>query len=209
MTLSAILRKTAALLFVSAAMHAASASAAQPSDFDPLSAPIEDNIKYPSVPASKSTAIAEEMSHLERAFRNAGYATAKVRSGEVTVVTIPCSTLFMPNSTELKADGASRLKPLLPYIKRADKYKVIIAVHSDDTGEDEYTDALTADRATAIDDWFYNSNDSHDTGIIPYGLGADEPLVSNHGIANRAKNRRVEIYFVPTKHLIDKTPKKK
>lgn len=45
--------------------------------------------------------------------------------------------------------------------------------------------------------------------MIPYGLGYDEPVAPNTGVANREKNRRVEIYFVPTKDFIDKARKKK
>ena len=121
------------------------------------------------------------------------------------MVTLPCSRLFAPNSVSLIPTASKLLAPLVPYVNRTDNYKIILAVHSDNTGDEMYSEKITADRANAIDEYFYKINGNKDTDIIPYGLGADEPVAPNTGIANREKNRRVEIYFVPTAELIEKT----
>lgn len=178
-------------------------------DFDPYTADIEDNIKQPAVSAKNHTVVAAAMAQLSAALKHAGINATTVRSDEVVLVTIPCSELFAPNATELKATAAKHLRPLAPYIRRADNYKVVIAVHSDNTGDTRYADNLTAERATAVDDFFYREGGNIDTGIIPYGLGADEPVASNQGFTNRAANRRVEIYFIPTKEFIDKVVRRK
>lgn len=177
-------------------------------NFDPFSANIEENIATPAVSAKASQAVVNAMSQLAKALRGAGYKVDAVRKGEVVLVTIPCVNLFSANSVELKKDASKRLSPLVPYIKRSDNFKVILAVHADDTGDDIYAERITADRANAIDEFFFQANNRHDTGIIPYGLGADEPIAPNTGVGNRAKNRRVEIYFVPTQQLIDKARKR-
>lgn len=177
-------------------------------NFDPYSANIEENIATPAVSAKASQAVINAMSQLVKTLRGAGYTVDAVRKGEVVLVTIPCTELFSANSVELKKDASKRLTPLVPYIKRSDNFKIILAVHSDDTGDELYAERLTADRANAIDEFFFQANDRQDTGIIPYGLGADEPVAPNSGIGNRAKNRRVEIYFVPTQLLIDKARKR-
>lgn len=179
-------------------------TAAQGNDFDPYTVEIEENIKYPAVPSKLKETVVHAMNKLERTLSNDNkYECSRVRSGEVVVVTIPCSMLFQPNSTQLKSSAEKVLQPLLPYIKRTDRYKVIVAVHSDDTGDSEYADNLTAERATTIDEYYYTKNDNNDTCIIPYGLGADEPLKPNTSVAGRAANRRVEVYFVPTKEYIE------
>ena len=172
------------------------------SDFDPFSADIESNIKYPVVSSRQSSAVVNAMSAVCKVLKNAGYAAETVRNGEVVMVTIPCSKLFAPNSTELMATAGEVLRGLNPYVKQKANFKTILAVHSDDTGAESYCDRLTGDRANAIDDFFYNYNGNVDTDIIPYGLGSDEPLKANTSIANRAANRRVEIYFVPTESFI-------
>ena len=177
-------------------------------NFDPYSANIEENIATPAVSAKASHAVVNAMSQLVKTLRGAGYKVDAVRKGEVALVTIPCTELFSANSVELKKDASRRLLPLLPYIKRSDNFKVILAVHSDNTGDELYAERLTADRANAIDEFFFQANDRQDTGIIPYGLGADEPIAPNSGIGHRAKNRRVEIYFVPTELLINKARKR-
>lgn len=177
-------------------------------NFDPFSANIEENIATPAVNAKASQAVVNAMSQLAKTLRGAGYKVDAVRKGEVVLVTIPCVNLFSANSVELKKDASKRLSPLVPYIKRSDNFKVILAVHADDTGDDIYAERITADRANAIDEFFFQANNRHDTGIIPYGLGADEPIAPNTGVGNRAKNRRVEIYFVPTQQLIDKARKR-
>jgi len=174
-------------------------------DFDPLAAGIEENIRQPAVAPKHSKAVAAAMERLAVKLRHEGYNVSAVRSGEVIMVTLPCSLLFPPNSTSLSPKGESRLAPLTQFVEQNDKYKVIVAAHSDDTGDGLYADRLTADRANAVDEFFFSRNGNKDTGIIPYGLGADEPVAPNTGVRNRAANRRVELYFVPTSTFIDKT----
>jgi len=177
-------------------------------EFDPTTAPIEENIQHPAVAEKYSKAVARHMSELKEDLNAAGYEATLVRSGEVVMVTVPCSALFMANETTLSAKASSKLDGLKPFVKRRDDFKVILAVHSDDTGDTAYADRLTADRANAIDDYFYNEDSRRETGIIPYGIGSDEPVADNHGLANRAKNRRVEFYFIPTQEYINKVRKR-
>ena len=123
------------------------------------------------------------------------------------MVTVEASKLFRANSTVLREGAAAVLQPLVPYLKRTDNYKIVLAVHSDDTGDAEYSDRLTADRASAIDSFVASKTGGGESNIIPYGLGSDEPVASNAGIRNRAANRRVEFYFIPTEEFISKVKK--
>lgn len=177
-------------------------------DFDPLSASIEENINIPAVGNKQKSKLVAAQVQLERKLRAAGYKVTRVRSGEVVLVTVPVASLFAPNSVTLKESAAKSLQGLVPYVKRSDNYKVVLAVHSDNTGDAAYTDALTADRASAVDEFFYRACGNDDAGIIPYGIGSDEPVAPNTGVANRAANRRLEVYFVPTRLLIDKAQKR-
>lgn len=177
-------------------------------DDDPYSINIEQNLATPAINAKHSAVVANAMGLLTRTLRQAGFETQGVRKGEVTMVTIPCRDLFGPNSIEIKPKGKQLLSKLVPYIKRSDKYKVVMAVHADDTGDAIYAERITSDRANAIDEYFASALGG-ESPVIPYGLGNDEPVAPNTGVANREKNRRVEIYFVPTKDFIDNARKKK
>lgn len=184
------------------------AAAQKEADMDPTTMSIEDNIKYPVVAEKHNKAVAMRMGELKDELKEAGYDATLVRSGEVVLVTIPCSSLFSPNETSLSAKAATKLAGLKQYVKRRNDFKVVIAVHSDDTGDATYADRLTADRSNAIDEYFYKEDSNRETGIIPYGIGSDEPLADNHGSANRARNRRVEFYFIPTQEFINKARKR-
>lgn len=194
-------------IFAAVAALAASVYAAEP-EVDPYSINIEQNIATPDVPDKYSELVVQAMNPLTRTLRQAGLNATGVRKGEVCMVTISCRDLFKPNDIELKDNGKAILAKLTPYIKRTDKYKVVLAVHSDDTGDSVYAERLTSDRANAIDE-YYAPAFGGESPIIPYGLGSDEPVASNVGVANREKNRRVEIYFIPTKTFIENARKKK
>lgn len=181
---------------------------AAPPPFDPFEADIEANMANPAVPQKHAASVVSAMNHLMRTLRRAGFDARTVRSGQVVTVTIPASSLFMPNAGTLKPEGMSLLRTLSPYVKRTDNYKTVIAVHSDDTGDVQYSESLTAERSDAVCDFFLNAIGNDDAAIIPYGLGNDEPVAPNTGYANRAKNRRVEISFVPTAEYIDRLRKK-
>lgn len=198
-----IYRNLLASLALTATLCLGAANPAEP--FDPMAANIEENIANPPVGEKDSQNVAAAMSRLATSLKGAGYDVDYVRRGEVIMVTLPCSKLFAPNSVSLIPTASKLLAPLVPYVNRTDNYKIILAVHSDNTGDEMYSEKITADRANAIDEYFYKINGNKDTYIVPYGLGADEPVAPNTGIANREKNRRVEIYFVPTAELIEKT----
>ena len=199
-----IQRHILALALMAAAALPQGLAAQKAAPFDPTTATIEENIRYPEVPAKQSAAVASRMNDLAKDLREAGYSVTMLRSGEVVMVTIPCSALFSPNESVLSTKASSKLAPLKNYIKRREDYKVVLAVHSDDTGDETYADRLTADRANSIDEYFFKEDSHRETGIIPYGICADEPVADNHGRANRAKNRRVEFYFIPTQEYIKK-----
>ena len=61
-----------------------------------------------------------------------------------------------------------------------------MAVHSDNTGDDIYAERITTERANAVDEYFAPSFGG-ESPIIPYGLGSDEPVAPNSGVANREK----------------------
>jgi len=200
-----------ALSAVSAELRAApdaiSSVSAPADDADELSLSFDDNIATPRVPQKAKARVRDHVAELAEVLAGHGYATAVLRDGEVLRLTIPCDLLFSPNSAVLKDTAAAALTPLKKYSRQDSPYKMVVAVHADDTGDSVYCDRLTADRASAIDSFFYLLLGSEETGVIPYGLGQDDFIGPNHSIEARAKNRRVEIYLVPRASLFQKQKK--
>lgn len=123
-----------------------------------------------------------------------------MRDNQVIVITIPASTLFASNDTALTNTGKSILKPLLPFVKTPGLYKLLLVMHSDDTGSSTYTMELTRSRVNSVFDWM-EMNASVDF-VVPYALGDTDPVVNNNSIENRKRNRRLEIYLVPEEAML-------
>ena len=177
---------------------------AEPTDPDPLELDFENNINTPEIPQKKRSSVKARIDELQADLERAGFKTSKVRQGEVLMVTIACERLFRANDVTLTDQGKALLRKFRLSDGAASKYKIIIAVHTDNTGEDAYADSITASRANSIDDFLNGRMAAIDITTVPYGLGRDEQLVSNDSLKNRAKNRRVEIYIVPTSAMFAK-----
>ncbi|MDE5790803.1 MAG: OmpA family protein [Muribaculaceae bacterium] len=128
------------------------------------------------------------------------------RNKEVLLVTIPASKLFYPNSTELRPDAANFLNPIKRYLKEPDMYRVLLVMHTDNTGSESYREKITEDRSTSVFEWFDNQNLDTEY-LFSYAYGDEMPLVENNSMSNRDKNRRLEIYLVPGNKLADQAKK--
>ncbi|MDE5880271.1 MAG: OmpA family protein [Muribaculaceae bacterium] len=128
------------------------------------------------------------------------------RNKEVLLITIPAHLLFSPNETDLKQGAAEYLAPIRRYLKDPDMYRVMLVMHTDNTGSDHYREQLTADRVNTVFDWFANSG-SDTRYLFSYALGDDMPLRPNDSMENRDKNRRLEIYLVPGQSMLDQAKK--
>lgn len=123
------------------------------------------------------------------------------RNREVLLVTIPASLLFSPNDIELRAGAENYLTPLKRYLKDPDMYRVMLVMHTDNTGSESYRDELTVDRVDAVFEWFEQSG-ADTTYLFSYALGDDMPLYDNDSMDNREKNRRLEVYLVPGEKML-------
>lgn len=162
---------------------------------------LEETLMIPQVPQKQKAFIKDYMLREAKALQKLGYTVETMRKGEVVVATVPCGKLFLPNDTVLTHSAVEELKHFLPYLRVPDKFKVILAVHSDDTGSESYLYSLTEKRVLALYDYF----DSHATqteNLMGYPLGPSEPLNPNTSLSGRASNRRLEIFIVPGPALI-------
>lgn len=143
---------------------------------------------------------------LKGKYKSDGCTVENYRNKEVLLITVPASLLFEPNDTELSADAAEFLRPLRRYLKDPDMYRVLLVMHTDNTGSDIYRDNLTQERVDAVFNYFDELG--IDTRyLFSYAMGDDMPLRPNDSMDNRAANRRLEIYLMPGKKMLEQAKK--
>ena len=128
------------------------------------------------------------------------------RNKEVLLITIPAHLLFDPNDTELKSGAGEYLAPIKRYLKEPDMFRVMLVMHTDNTGSDEYRDRLTVERVNSVFDWFEDSG-ANTKYLFSYALGDEMPLKPNDSMENRRQNRRLEIYLIPGKKMVEQAKK--
>lgn len=162
---------------------------------------LEDNIYQPE-PVKNNELIADFQLREARDLKKKGYMVELMREGEVIVLTIPAGQLFAPNDTVLSDLGKRTLKPLLKYTEKSGMWKMLLVMHTDNTGSEAYLRALSRARVDAAFAWIDNNGNAEN--VVPYALGPDEPLKPNNSIDNRRQNRRLEVYLVPGKVMVTK-----
>ena len=130
------------------------------------------------------------------------------RNHEVIIISIPAARLFAPNSVKLSEEAAAFLNPVKRYVKtgKPDMYRVLLIMHTDNTGSTSYTDNLSLSRVEAVYDCLDNAG-ADTRYIFPTAAGATDPLVPNNTVGGRAKNRRLEIYLIPGKRMLEAAKK--
>lgn len=171
---------------------------------------LDETIMLPDVPEKQQDYIRAYMKREAQSLVKLGYTVETTRKGEVLIVTIPASELFAPNDTTLMKTADARLRPILPFFHTHGRFKIILAMHSDDTGSPEYLNELTENRIISL----YNYFDTYarQTDMLQgYPMADSEPLpdTPNTSISNRARNRRLEIYIVPGPGLITEAKSKR
>lgn len=139
--------------------------------------------------------------------RNTDCTVEAFRNKEVLLVTIPASYLFSPNDTVLSPGAYEYLSPIKRYLKDPGMYRVLLVMHTDNTGSEAYRDKLTISRVNSVFDWFDNSG-ADTRYLFSYAMGDEQPLrEGNNSLADRAANRRLEIYLVPGKKMLEQAKK--
>ena len=175
-------------------------------DYDIYDLSLDENLVLPEIKNEKQAdKIQDFQLDMAVAFKKSNYDVEIMRDDEVIVITIPASQLFDANDTVLNQVGEERLKPFLRMLKNPGFYKMLLVMHSDNTGSESYLLNLTRQRVNAIFDWF-DENGSVDY-VVPYALGDTDPIVDNNSVENRKRNRRLEIYLVPEKTMLQQAKK--
>lgn len=180
-----------------------------PTDIYELS--IDENIAIPVLGkySSKIISFQETQALSLQSLTKKGYPfiVSRMRNNEVISITIQAKHLFSPNETKLSDNGKNILKPLLKYLKQQGLYKMVLVMHSDNTGNESYSMNLTTKRVNSVFDWIGGNPEINTDLIVPYALGNSDPIVHNNSVENRDKNRRLVIYLIPENSMIQQAKK--
>ena len=151
----------------------------------------------------------EARSNLMSKYNNVdGCSVETYRNKEVLLITVPARLLFAPNETLLNEKADKYLEPIKRYLRNPDTYRVLLVMHTDNTGSDLYRDEITEERVESIFEWF-EDHGSDTSYLFPYSMSDDMPLRPNDSQANRDKNRRLEIYLMPGTKMLEQAKKGK
>lgn len=113
------------------------------------------------------------------------------------VVRLDSMSLFDTGKSVLKAGSTKILVDALINIKAKPGWLILIAGHTDITGDPERNQILSLSRAESVRDWMIETSDIDKTCFAIQGYGATQPIADNDTAEGRAANRRVEISLVP------------
>lgn len=190
----------ALILTLSSVILSAEKLSGQNNDESYFDLSLEENIALPVIAKKDKTDVKSFQKKNAETLLTNGQRVETMRNGEVLVATIDADMLFAPNDTVLLSTASNKLMPFSTFMKIPGIYKVLIVMHSDNTGSEDYTYHLTESRINAVYSWFEKSG-CNTSALIPYAMGDSEPLKPNNSRLNRNKNRRLEIYIIPDNQM--------
>jgi len=115
---------------------------------------------------------------------------------DVLLVRLSNNASFDFDSAEVKPTFHSTLNKIATQTSTYDKTILHVVGYTDSTGSDSYNQTLSSRRASAVANYLSNDGVMRER-LRTEGRGEAEPRLPNTSEANRATNRRVEIYIKP------------
>ena len=112
-------------------------------------------------------------------------------------VTFESGILFGFNQTSISNEAKASLDELVEAISDLPESRIRVYGHTDNVGTHEANLTVSARRANEVSKYLQTKGIGADR-ITTKGLAFDDPVADNSTEEGRAKNRRVEIYVIPT-----------
>jgi outer membrane protein OmpA-like peptidoglycan-associated protein len=106
---------------------------------------------------------------------------------------IPSDISFAVGRADIQPNFRSVLDTFASGLTQNTAATVTVIGHTDSTGSDAVNDPLSLNRANSVRNYL-SGHGVASSRIFTEGRGSHEPIVTNDTPANRAKNRRVEIF---------------
>ena len=113
------------------------------------------------------------------------------------IIRLDSMSLFDTGRWVLKPGSTKLLVNSLVGIKAKPGWLIVVAGHTDSTGDDKSNQILSLKRAESVRDWMRDTGDVPESCFAVQGYGESRPVAPNDTAEGRALNRRVEISLVP------------
>jgi outer membrane protein OmpA-like peptidoglycan-associated protein len=141
---------------------------------------------------------------MEEATAGTGVAVTKTPDNRLKL-DIPSDISFDVGRTDIKSNFRTVLDTFANGLASNAGSKVTIIGHTDATGSDAVNNPLSINRAASVRDYLRARGVAENRFSIE-GRGAREPIAANDTAANKAKNRRVEIFVAEQAPVASATP---
>ncbi|MDR1723745.1 MAG: OmpA family protein [Tannerella sp.] len=125
-----------------------------------------------------------------------------VDEGKIIKVTFDSGILFASGSSTLSQTSKNSLTQFATSLKEHPETDILVTGHTDSQGGDKINVPLSLKRADAVKT-FLTSQQVLSSRIETEGFGSSQPVAAEDAKGIQAQNRRVEIYIVPSKQMID------
>nr|WP_314687570.1 OmpA family protein [uncultured Porphyromonas sp.] len=142
----------------------------------------------------------KQKKELEEQVKNAKIES--VNDGQAIRVTFDSGILFATNSSTLTTTSQTSLRNFAANLKVNDQTDLLIIGHTDNTGSDRINDPLSLNRASSVRTFLAGQGVSSNRMRVE-GKGSREPVADNSTAAGRKENRRVEVYILPNKAMVE------
>jgi len=150
------------------------------------------------VGALAGAAVGQYMDRQEAKLRSQlqGTGVSVVRNGNNITLNMPGNITFRTDSADLNSSFYDVLNSVTLVLKEYDKTLLEVAGHTDNTGSDQYNQALSERRANSVAQYL-EGHGVNAQRVITLGAGEGHPIASNDTADGRQANRRVELSLEP------------
>ncbi|GAB3287460.1 OmpA family protein [Pseudidiomarina andamanensis] len=143
-------------------------------------------------------AIGAYMDKQEREFREelAGSGVQVIRDGDNIRLQLPSNVTFAVDSTTIASSFDPVLVDVAKVLNRYEKTTMLVEGHTDSTGDANYNQRLSENRALAVRNHLVG-NGVDQRRVTTVGYGETMPVADNSTADGRQLNRRVELRIVP------------
>lgn len=135
----------------------------------------------------------EQKRQMEAATAGTGVAVTQTADNRLKL-DIPSDISFDVNRADIKPNFRTILDTFATGLVNNPSSTITIIGHTDSSGNDAVNNPLSLSRATSVRDYLTGRGGVAASRFTVEGHGSREPLVPNDSAANKAKNRRVEIF---------------
>ncbi|OQW70511.1 MAG: hypothetical protein CTY37_03785 [Methylotenera sp.] len=134
----------------------------------------------------------EQKRQMEEATAGTGVAVTQTSDNRLKL-DIPSDISFAVGRADIQSNFRTILDTFATSLSNTPNSNVTIIGHTDSTGTDAVNNPLSLNRAASVRDYL-SSRGVASSRVAIDGRGSREPIASNDTAANKAKNRRVEIF---------------